>query len=423
MRRRLYPLVLSALATSTLSQAQEDLRDVVELTRGKPLYGRVARAWDADEVTLLVGGKRERIPRSRIRSVTTVNDHLREFFRHRDNATDIAEREWMLVAWAKSRGLESMAQLQALHVLLEEPDHEGAHEFLGHRKRGDSWSWPIDSRWVTREAYDAHISEWGHPLILEGEHFRIRTDAGLQVGVNALLDLEHMYVWWFDTFGEALRPREVIGDLMDFHVHRGVDGFPAWSSTQLPYYVPQPNGDFSASYVDGPESSPALLLQLGSEQLLYNTLADGMGVGQIDLKDRLAAWIDVGLGRWIQSSFSGSPGYLAPGEPTLDRSLGALVLRRRDYGPENMIGLRYARYHDATSQAELHWANTATFVAFLMGDPGRRQKLLEYVELAYGQTKGNSSSLFDKVMGQRIEAMEKPWIDWLEQRTGISASR
>ena len=169
------------------------------------------RAHDPDEVLLLQDGKRQRVPRRHIRSITTVQDLQRDFFKHRANAVDIAMREWMLVDWAVSRGLDRMARLQALHVLLEDGDHERAHEFLGHRRKGDEWLWPLDSQWVSRATFETHVSDWGHPLILEGEHFRVRTNAGLRVGVDALFDLERLYVWWFDALGDALRPRPRLG--------------------------------------------------------------------------------------------------------------------------------------------------------------------------------------------------------------------
>ena len=213
---------------------------------------------------------------------------------------------------------------------------------------------------------------------------------------------------------------------MDFHVHHGSDDMPAWTTNKTPYYVPQPNGDVSYSFVEAGEGSPRLLLHLAVEQLLYNTLADGMGPAGIDPKDRLAAWIDIGLGQWAQSSFVGAPGYATPADPEIDRNQGLMVLGTREYGLENLIGLRYARYHDVTRQTALHWANTATFVAFLMDRkvvPDRSAALLEFVRQAYGETKGSSSSLFDKLIGAKIETLEKPWVDWLEQKLGVSATR
>jgi len=157
--------------------------------------------------------------------------------------------------------------------------------------------------------------------------------------------------------------------------------------------------------------------------MFYDALADGMGTQPTDPRQRFAAWVEIGLGQWVESSFLGDTGYLEPAKPSPDRVQGLAVLRSRPYGLENMIGLEYGRFHDVTDQTSLHWANAATFVAFLMDRDDTRKQLLEYIDLAYNKSKGNSSSLFDKVFGKRIEALEKPWIQWLELKIGVAAQR
>ena len=122
----------------------------------------------------------------------------------------------------------------------------------------------------------------------------------------------------------------------------------------------------------------------------------------------------------------GPAGYAQPKRPAVDRNQALLVLRSRPYGLENMIGLRFSRFHDVTTQTPIHWANAATFVAFLMDDTKSiktRENFLRYIDLVYTQSKGNSSSIFDKTMETKIEKLEGPWIAWLERATGVKARR
>ena len=414
---------LSAAPPAQQAERRKDDRDVVVTNKGREIRGRVLRRYEPDVITLLQRGKRVRIRHDKVRSITTVNDHLREFFVHRHNAKGNLEREWLLVEWASSKKLDTMARLQAMHVVTEYGDHENAHNFLGHRKRKGVWQWPEGSRWMGPEEYTAYTSKWGHPLVLEAEHFVVRTNAGLRVGLDATFDLERLYVWWFDTFGKQLRPREVLYDLMDYNVYRGVNEFPAWTSNRYPYYFPQPNGDDVFTFVDE-SPRPDLLFQLGLEQLMYNTLADGFGPPPKSPKDRFAAWVEVGLGQWVESLMLGPAGYVEPQEPALDRNQALTVLRSRPYGLENMIGLRYSRFHDVTKFTPGHWAMVSTFVAFLMADKENlktRDKFIHFIDLVYNGTKGSSSSLFDKTMGIKIEKLEKPWIEWLERKVGVKA--
>ena len=69
----------------------------------------------------------------------------------------------------------------------------------------------------------------------------------------------------------------------------------------------------------------------------------------------------------------------------------------------------------------IHWASATMLVAWLLDDdnkPATREPFLDYVRQALGDKKGDSSSLFDQVMGRRIEEMDEPWVKWLEKKAG-----
>ena len=413
-----FALVMAVAAQGRHEDRERDDRDVVVGTDGKEVRGRVLRAYDPDEITLLQSGKRVRIPRKKIQSVTTVNDHLREFFELRRGARGNRERETILIEWARSNGLDHMAKLQAIHLLAEDDANEPAHLELGHEKRGEEWVWPVGSQWMNRRDYEAHVAKWGHPLVLDGEHFIVRTNAGLRIGVDAAMDLERLVVWWFDTFGKELKPREPVTG-MNFHVY-APDDFPPLTGNRFPYYTPQPEGDVSYSYAVLDKGGVAAMFRLGTEQLLYNTLADGVGTAQADAGNRFAPWLEIGFGQWVQNSFAGAPGYAEPGPSQLDIAQANHVLRERDFGMENQIGQRYATFHEISHSTDLLWAKVATFVAYLMDEKHEHQtrsNLLRYIELVYAESKGSSSSLFDKTLGVRIESLEPEYAQWLQQRT------
>ncbi|MEM7205259.1 MAG: hypothetical protein AAF628_33700 [Planctomycetota bacterium] len=401
--------------------AQSDLRDEVVLKNGKTLRGRVIERFGDDEVLVLQGSRRVRVKHKQVESITTVNDHMREFFAHRQKARGNVDREWLLVEWATSRDLTALANLQAMHVALLDPGHEKAHRHLGHRPIGADWLWRRGDRLMPFDAYEHKTSEFGSPKLIEGEHFRLRTNASLRRAVDTLFDLERFYVFWFEEFGEALGAREVT-EWMDFHLHRDRDDFPPLTSTAIPYYFPQPNGDVAYTYFAANSGRAELLFQTAQDQILYNALLHGVAPFAAESRDRIAGWIEVGLGQWVEGRFAGDPGYAEPGPARLNPSYGHVAEGKLPYKLPNLLGVRYGLFHDPSSQRPAHWAMATTFVAFLMDDAERRDKLLSYMKQAYRESRGNSSSLFDRAMGTKIEALERPWREWVAGATGAAAT-
>ena len=76
-------LALCASCAVLTAQRSDDQRDVVITTSGKTLHGRVSQRFDPKEITLLQGGKRVRIPAKRVKTITTVVDHIHRVLAHR----------------------------------------------------------------------------------------------------------------------------------------------------------------------------------------------------------------------------------------------------------------------------------------------------------------------------------------------------
>ena len=75
-------IALAALPCPAQNKGK-DLRDEVTLKSGKTVHGRVVRAFDPDELLVMQGGKRVRLPKDKVAKIVTINDHLREFLDRR----------------------------------------------------------------------------------------------------------------------------------------------------------------------------------------------------------------------------------------------------------------------------------------------------------------------------------------------------
>ena len=207
-------------------------------------------------------------------------------------------------------------------MLSLDPDHEGAHEFLGHRLKRGGWEWVDGKRYLLQEEWDERLADWGHPLTLESEHFRLRTDSGLANAIAVLYDLERMYLTFLSEFGEELAPLEVL-DPLDIEVYGDVDRFPRLSSAGHAYFAVGGAGGGAAygtrssrafTYQPAGAKRPVRLFDVAIQHVLYATLLDGPTAGSSsgDVYDRHAAWVEVGFGHWFAIRFGRPAGLRGP---------------------------------------------------------------------------------------------------------------
>jgi hypothetical protein len=257
------------------------------------------------------------------------------------------------------------------------------------------------------------------PIALAGERFRLRSESGLRASIDALFDLEQLGVWWIDTYGAALHLDEVLQPV-DVHVHRDATSFPKWGFRPIPYYVPEPHGDVAHTLWTGTAPRPRDLFFVGTQGLLYRTLIGNLA--SRDERDRACAWLEIGLPMLAETQFGGDAGFAVAGEPrALD--LQALQALSRDYQLTHLLHLpMYGGFYlmDDTPTA-INWSAAATFVQFLLrpdNSPDTRAPFLSFVRASLGERKGDSSTLFDSVMGRRVETFEAPFRRWLEKLAG-----
>ena len=408
-------LLLVMFATTAI--AQDDLRDKVTKRDGKVLTGRVLNPAGTGEITLLQGGKRVKVARADVETMATVGDNVREFCERRVRMRAAKKAQEFLVDWAVQKNLPGLARLQAMWLAIHE-DTEEAHQFLGHKKGPKGWLWEHEGKWQTREQLDAALAQ--KPMTLVGERFSLKCDADLAVNVAALLDLESLGVAFHARFGADLLLEENLKPMV-IESHRNGEEFPKWGFRPMPYYVPPPHGDVGHTFFSGPSPQrPQKLFFVGTQALLYHSL-----IGEVNRasdRDRVCAWLEIGLGMWFENTMQGDAGFAAPGELRA-QDLQALQALGRDYRITHLLHLpMYSGFYlnDDTPTA-INWSAATMFVAWLLqpdNQPKTREPFLQFVRESLGEKKGDSSSVFDKCMGQRVEDMDEPWRAWLAKKAG-----
>lgn len=417
MHRLSLPLSLTLVLAATPA-AQDDLRDRVTRADGKVLTGRVQNPFGVDEILLLQGGKRVRVARPDIAAMDLVGDRVREFCERRVRLRNSPKAQTYLIDWAATRQLPGLARAQATWLALQDEGNTTAHEFLGHSHGPKGWLWPHDGRKWTRAQLDTALAR--EPMTITGERFALRCSADLVANVAALLDLEHLGVAWQARFGEALQLREVLAPI-DVVVSPSADEFPKWGFRPLPFYEPPPHDDVAHTFATGLAGQrPPKLFFVGTQGLLYHTLIGE--VSRRDDRDRVCAWLEVGLGMVMQNTMQGDPGFAAPGEPRR-QDLQALTALGRDYRIQNLLHLpMYSAFYlmDDTPSA-INWSAATMFTTWLLepdNTPRTREPFLRFIRASLGERKGDSSSAFDKIMGVRVEDLDAPWRAWLAKTAG-----
>jgi hypothetical protein len=394
--------------------AQQDLRDLVTTKAGKEVRGRVANPFAPGPLLVVQGGKRVRVERDEVASMQLVADSVREFLERRVKLRGNARGQEILVEWADSRQLPNLAQAQAMRLCLQ-GEAEAAHRRLGHRRRGDHWLWPVGDRWIEQRRLDETLRQ--KPMLLLGERFAVRTDGALDAALDALFDLERLGVHWLDEFGPGLQLDEALEPCV-VEIRAAAADFQKWGFRPIPYYEPSPFGDLGRTFLAKSTSTrPELLFLVGSQAFLYRTLIGDLNAR--DDRDRVCAWLEIGLPMLAEHAMRGDPGHAEPGDPQRFSLVAmqalALDLDLRELLHAPMYGGFYLM-DDARTQTL--WSTAEAFAAFLLRSdnvPDTRGPFLAYVRSALHGRRGDSSSLFDDTLGRRIEELHEPFRRWLQQ--------
>jgi hypothetical protein len=432
------------------SPSDDDLRDAVLLQNGDTLRGRVLERYGEEEVILYQGTRRKKIPQENVVSMRTVRDNLRTFLaEHIEGLT--LEQEWSLVGLAVELQLPALANVQAWRVLELNPEHEGAHEHLGHKQRSGRYRWPLDAKQLTREEFDEALRDWNDRFVLESEHYVVETNASVRQATEVAFDLERVYLDWMDRFGEELHAGEDVlrsDHKMTFHVFfdRGDKGYKDYyNSKREPHYDPStpvstsmgnPNLAF-VYYNMGRGSRPVGLFDVAVQQLMYSTLVLSHQSGYVpfEVTTRSAHWVELGFGYWLGRQFGGTPGYARHFEFTPEPQTARLANLRMTRGPlssrfvrkevTNLINLELRQFYviDKDETSEIYRAKARSFFRFLMEvDPpvehnkkvvgSGRVGLIRYLRDVYVTPTSHSTSSFDDGLGGKVEELYDAWVKW-----------
>ena len=187
-------------------------------------------------------------------------------------------------------------------------------------------------------------------------------------GRRLVVDLRSStYAAFWRELGPDLHPRSQFAKI-EVHLHPSLQDLPKLSSTMSePYCDPSVRGGGTVhTYQEATMPRPARLTAIAIEQLLYRTLLDPRATPPPTIDERIAPWVEVGLGRFYDSRASGKAGYLAFGDATVDPLLAGQVLRYRPYGLENFIHVTFFGFHEDPVVAPFHIAHAAMLVTYLM---------------------------------------------------------
>lgn len=416
--RRAAPWLLALLGVGFLP-AQDDLRDVITLRGGRELTGRVFSRYEPEGLVLLQGSRRTTIDKADVTAFDTVRDRVATFFTMRDRLPNNERHRWYVAEWAQSHGLPAMARLQALDVVLHDPEHEGAHRMLGHRRSGKRWLWPDSDENRTLAYLERERADWGSAWLLDSEHYTLHTNTNLRRAVDTLFDLERFHAWWYEQFGEAMRLYEVVGHRVLVHAWRDITSFSGLSSDKHPYFRHRIEGvsDPASSntyFLDANAPRPERLFEVVTQHLLYRTLTDDPALRS---GHRYCGFGEVGLARYVESCFGGPAGQASASGWRIEPGDGRLVVAERSTNLANMIHRSVRQFHFVVADdTAFYWAGAHLFVAYVLQDAQLRGGFFSYLGAALRDAKGDSSAEFDRRFGQTAEALEPKWRRWIAEQ-------
>lgn len=169
---------LAVLCIAMLGQRQPILADVVVLTNGKSLEGRVTR--DGDSIVIDMAQGQVRVPRDKVRSIQPKRTPLDEYAEKRQQiqqdftngkilAPEAADRWYDVAVWAGELNLTRPREEALKNTLSLNADHEEARKASGFFKHDGKWLTFternialgfvfFEGRWVPPEAVD-HVKK------------------------------------------------------------------------------------------------------------------------------------------------------------------------------------------------------------------------------------------------------------------------
>ncbi len=375
-----------------------DQRDTVYLKSGRTVRGRVVLELD-DKVAVLVGSRERWIARSKIARIESIANSQRELLDKFDKAIDGVDTFLDLATFCDKRQLTHEAQLFHWRILLDQPNHAGAHEALGHRSTKRGWRIAHAGGLRTLAQLEKIRSDWSKAWKLRSEHFEVRTDTGLRRAVYTLFELEYFYRHVFDLFQADLELRELT-EPIKVYVYKNRKQFPSLSNTTSAYFASGENILYTYAALRG---RPRALFHEATHAVLYNLTGGARGG-----RGRIPAWLDEGWAEFNESVMVPERG----GRVRLDlsrrltRQLQAVRSTKKAYGLHRVLNFKSTDFGASTKQGLKYGQSYALFLYMMTGEDGvLLPEFLKYLRAALSG-KGQAST-FRRMFRKSLTAIEK----------------
>lgn len=398
--------LISFLLSAALPAGDERPLDRVELVDGTKLTGRVVHE-DAAKVVLRNGSRDRTIERAEIASTHSRLASWKEAMERwrtldKEDATKIAD----IATFAVRMELAEEARVFALRSIAVDPENRVAREILGHERKEKGWTMREDGRRWTWPERVKRSAEFRDGWRLETTHWSVQTNLPLLEATNAILDLENFYAVYFEQIAPEVGVHHVDAPLAA-RIYADTKAYPELGG--------------SRGFYDREGKVLVVNAALGVDRGLVvheatHQLLDVTGISGAGARGEFPPWLEEGLGEYFRATTKGPPGRLAYDETAIDLvSLRAQVHATETYKLSRILVFDSGEYL-ATSRQDLKYAQSYTFVHFLIGaDRGRyRDRFFDYLRSAWvGQS---SSTDLEKALGVKVDAIEKAWTTWVRER-------
>ena len=385
-----------------------DGSDVVVLEGGKRLEGRVV--YEDRELLILRQGSRD--TEVEMRTVERVDSLVRNLdaLLDRDlkaSSTDVGESH-MLAEQARESGLPGEAEVFAWRMLAKDPANETAHRFLEHKKRTTGWAVPLPGRAAV--PFDKRLTlakDWGNAWEFSTLHYRLRTNMPLDQALHLAIDLERLYLAFFELFAVELRLFEIC-EPMNVQIHADASSYPE-SANEVGRY----EASNDTLYIDASvRFSMEVLVHEATHQLLYDT-----AIRERTYSGQIPGWLDEGLAEYVAGCAVGGPHQLhfEPGRVNMAR-FRTHAEAEEPYSLSRILAFSSADFWTSSRQ-DLKYAQVYTLVHFCLNADQARHRAA-FFEFLRGAYRGQSSPTdFKKCLSvEEEEEWEKAWMRYVEER-------
>ncbi len=375
-----------------------DKRDTVHLKGGRKVKGRVVLQLDK-KVAVLVGAREQWILRSKITRIDCIADSQREMLERFTKSKDSVTTFMQLAEFCEERQLKHEARLFYWRTLVEQPQHAGAHKALGHKLTKKGWRASHAGGLRTLEQLETMHSDWSKAWKLRSEHFEIRTDAGIQRGIQTLFELEYFYRHVFDLFQANLEMRELT-EPIKVYLYKNRKEFPNLSNNVSAYFSGGENILYTYTALRG---RPRALFHEATHAVMHN-LTGGARKG----RGKFPGWLNEGWAEFHETVMVPEKG----GRVRLDltradqRRLNEVRSAEKPYSLHRVLNFRSSDFGASTKQGLKYGQSYALFRYMMMGEDGDfLPEFLDYLRTALNG-KGQAST-FRKTFRRGLDVIEK----------------